>query len=164
MAEIHTRARSAYYASGGMAAEELADSAAREMRQDGWARVVVSPGMTALCAETREGRVVGALAMGPPKDADIDASVYRQLFQIHVHPDVWGRGTGGALHSAFTGRVVAGGFDGGVLEAWEANARAGRFYVKHGWRADGGRRPGPGGADYVRMRVRMRLGSDRCGL
>ncbi|WP_406213651.1 GNAT family N-acetyltransferase [Streptomyces decoyicus] len=155
MTDIHTRARSAYYTVGGVAAEELADVAARDKRKDRWARVVRSPDMTALCAEGREGRVVGALAMGPPKDADVDASVYRQLFQIHVHPDAWGRGAGGALHSAFTDRVVAGGFASGVLEVWEANVRARKFYVKHGWGADGGRRPGPGGADYVRMRLRF---------
>ncbi|MFF8791104.1 GNAT family N-acetyltransferase [Streptomyces sp. NPDC015125] len=138
MSDIHTRARSVYYAAGGVAAVELADPVAREKRQNGWARVIASPGMTALCAEAPEGRVVGALAMGPPKDVDVDASVYRQLFQIHVHPDAWGRGAGGALHGAFTGWVVAGGFGGGILEAWEANARARRFSVQHGWRADGG--------------------------
>lgn len=155
MTDIHTRARSAYYAAGGMAVEELADPAAREKRQDGWVRVIASPDMTALCAEAPEGGVVGVLAMGPPKDAGVDASVYRQLFQIHVHPSAWGCGIGGALHSAFTDWVVVGGFTGGVLEAWEANARALRFYVKRGWCVDGGRRPGPGGANYARMRLRL---------
>ncbi|MGP8304215.1 GNAT family N-acetyltransferase [Streptomyces inhibens] len=155
MTDIHTRARSAYYAAGGMAAEVLADPVARGKRRKGWVRVIASPDMTALCAETSEGRVVGALAMGPPKDADVDAAVYRQLFQIHVNPDAWGRGAGDALHSAFTDWIAVGGFAGGVLEAWEANARARRFYIKHGWCVDGGRRPGPGGADYVRIRLRL---------
>ncbi|MFE3887713.1 GNAT family N-acetyltransferase [Streptomyces lydicus] len=153
MTDIHTRARSAYYAAGGVAAAELADPVAREERRNGWARAIASHHMTALCAEDPGGRVGGALAMGPPKDADVDASVHRQLFQIHVHPDAWGRGAGRALHRAFTGRLAAGGFGGGVLEAWKGNARARRFYVRHGWRADGERRPGPGGADYVRMRL-----------
>ncbi|MFF3543247.1 GNAT family N-acetyltransferase [Streptomyces platensis] len=155
MTDIHTKARSAYYTAGGMVAEELGDPVAWERRRNGWVSAIVSPDMTALCAESSEGRVVGALAMGPPKDADVDASAYRQLFQIHVHPNAWGHGAGGALHSAFTDWVGAGGFDGGVLEAWEANAQARRFYIKHGWCADGVRRPGPGGADYVRMRLRL---------
>lgn len=158
MTDIHTRARSAYYAAGGVAAAELADPLAREKRRNGWARAIASPDMTALCAQDPEGRVVGALAMGPPKDPGIDVSVFRQLFQIHVHPDAWGRGTGGALHRAFTGRLAAGGFGGGVLEVWEGNARARRFYVRHGWCVDGERRPGPGGAGYVRMRLGLGLG------
>ncbi|MFG2533260.1 GNAT family N-acetyltransferase [Streptomyces sp. NPDC048516] len=155
MTDIHTRARSAYYAARGVAAAELADPVAREKRRNGWARAIASPDMTALCAQDPQGRVLGALAMGPPKDADVDGSVYRQLFQIHVDPDAWGRGTGRALHSAFTGRLAAGGFGGGVLEAWEGNARARRFYVWLGWGVDGERRPGPGRADYVRMRLRL---------
>ncbi|AIA07981.1 acetyltransferase [Streptomyces noursei] len=155
MTDLHTRARSAYYAAGGLAAPELADPAARERRRNAWARAIASPAMAALCAETAEGWVVGALAMGPPKDADVDPAHHRQLFQIHVHPDAWGSGVGSALHGAFVDGVAAGGFAGGVLEAWEANARAGGFYLKRGWRADGARRPGPGGVDYVRLRLRL---------
>ncbi|MFE7315975.1 GNAT family N-acetyltransferase [Streptomyces sp. NPDC057555] len=155
MAEIHTRARSAYYVAAGAAGEASADPAAREERQAAWARAIASPGMTALCAVAGNGRVVGVLAMGPPKDADLDPSRYRQLFQIHVDPDVWGRGAGGALHQAFTDHLVAGGYTGGVLEAWEANVRARRFYAERGWQEDGERRPGPRDADYVRMRLRL---------
>ncbi|MFI0775872.1 GNAT family N-acetyltransferase [Streptomyces sp. NPDC021212] len=153
MADIHTRARSAYYLAGG-AAEEVSDSpAVYAEREAAWARAIASPGLAALCAEVRGEGVVGVLAMGPPKDADVDASLYRQLFQIHVHPDFWGRGVGGALHDAFTGHLAAGGFTGGVLERWEANAQAGRFYAKRGWHEDGQRRAGPRGTDYVRMRL-----------
>lgn len=153
MADMHTRARSAYYLAGG-ATDEVSDSpAVYAEREAAWARAIASPRLTALCAEDRGSTVVGVLAMGPPKDADVDASLYRQLFQIHVHPDCWGRGVGGALHDAFTAQLVAGGFSGGVLEAWEANARGRRFYAERGWREDGERRAGPRGVDYVRMRL-----------
>lgn len=155
MAVIHTRARSAYYVAGGAAEEASDDPAAAAEREAAWARAIASPGLTALCAEARGEGVVGVLAMGPPKDADIDASFYRQLFQIHVHPGFWGRGVGGVLHDAFTGHLVAGGFTGGVLERWEANAQARRFYAKRGWQEDGERRPGPRDIDYVRMRLRI---------
>ncbi|MFF7649090.1 GNAT family N-acetyltransferase [Streptomyces sp. NPDC007983] len=155
MAGIHTRARSAYYVAGGATEEASDDPAALAEREAAWARVIASPGLTGLCAEVRGKGMVGVLAMGAPKDADIDGALYRQLFQIHVHPDFWGRGAGGALHDAFTEHLMAGGFRGGVLEAWEANARGRRFYVRRGWREDGERRGGPRGVDYVRMRLQL---------
>ncbi|MFI0817327.1 GNAT family N-acetyltransferase [Streptomyces sp. NPDC021098] len=155
MADIHTRARSAYYLAGGAVEEASDDPATLAEREAAWARVVSSPGLTGLCAEAGGGGIVGILAMGAPKDADVEASRYRQLFQIHVHPDFWGRGVGGALHDAFAERLVAGGFTGGVLEAWEANGRARGFYAGRGWREDGQRRGGPRGVDYVRMRLHL---------
>ncbi|WP_159073661.1 GNAT family N-acetyltransferase [Streptomyces sp. RTd22] len=155
MADIHTRARSAYYLAGGATEEASDDPASLAEREAAWARVIASAHLTGLCAEVRGKGVVGVLAMGPPKDTDIDGSLYRQLFQIHVHPDFWGRGVGGALHDTFTEHLVAGGFTGGVLEAWEANAQARKFYAKRGWREDGERRAGPRGVDYVRMRLHL---------
>ncbi|EFL24385.1 GNAT family acetyltransferase [Streptomyces himastatinicus ATCC 53653] len=155
MADIHTRARSAYYLAGGAVEEVSDDAGVCTEREAAWGRAIASAGLTALCVEVRGGGMVGVLAMGAPKDADVDASVYRQLFQIHVHPDFWGRGVGGALHEAFAGRLVAGGFTGGVLEAWEGNPRARGFYARRGWREDGDRRPGPRDVDYVRMRLRV---------
>lgn len=41
----------------------------------------------------------------------------------------------------------------GLLDAWERNSRALAFYTRHGWVPEGGRRPGPGGADFLRLRL-----------
>ena len=155
MAEVHTAARSAYYATGGVAEERLADPEELARRKAAWAELIALPDATVLCAETEDGRVVGVLAMGPPYDDDVDAAVFRQLFQIHVEPGTWGNGTGTALHAAFVEQVRDGGFAGGVLEVWAANVRAQEFYAKRGWELDGSRRPGPADVDYLRMRLRL---------
>lgn len=96
---------------------------------------------------------MGILLLGPPHGHDLDVSVYRELYQVQVLPTAWGRGVGSALHDAFTGSTVSSGCTRGVLEAWEANARAQRFYAKHGWRADGVRRRGPEGIDFIRLQL-----------
>jgi ribosomal protein S18 acetylase RimI-like enzyme len=152
IAEVHTRARTAYYTAGGVDPASLADPAAAERRKAGWAELIDLPGASVLCAVDR-GVVVGLLAMGPPHDEDVDASTYRHLFQIHVDPHAWGRGIGAALHGAFVERLRATGFTGAVLEVWGANTRARAFYARHGWTDDGVLRPGPAGIDYRRLRL-----------
>ncbi|WP_443075180.1 GNAT family N-acetyltransferase [Streptomyces sp. NBC_01483] len=97
--------------------------------------------------------MVGILAMGPPLDADVDAAVVGQLYQIHVDPSRWGQGIGGRLHAAFVQFLRDASLVTGVLEAWERNSRAQAFYARHGWRPDGHHRPGPGDANYVRLRL-----------
>lgn len=153
MADVHTRARSAYYAAGGVAEAQLYDADALARRHEAWAGVIASSVMTVLCAEDTGGRIVGVLDMGPPHDTDVAAATTRQLFQIHVDPDGWGLGTGSALHDAFTERATAGGYTSGVLEVWQANDRARRFYAARGWWHDGLRKPGPDNIDYLRLRL-----------
>ncbi|MGN6578339.1 MAG: GNAT family N-acetyltransferase [Nocardioides sp.] len=154
IAEVHTRARTAYYTAGGVDPQTLVDPAAVERRKRGWSELLGLPEAAVLCAV--DGRqVIGLLAMGPPHDQDVQAASYRQLFQIHVDPDAWGEGVGRALHDAFVGRLRAAGFTGAVLEVWEANARARAFYARQGWREDGVRRPGPEGKDYLRLRLEL---------
>ena len=153
IAEVHTRARTAYYTAGGVDPQSLVDQDAVTRRKAAWSEMITAPGAAVLCAADEDDVVVGLLAMGAPHDDDVDASTYRELFQIHVEPGGWGRGTGSALHAAFIEHLWEAGFAGAVLEVWEANTRARAFYARRGWRSDAVRRPGPAGIDYLRLRL-----------
>lgn len=151
--DLHTLARTAYYEAGGVPSVELASLDARAGRRESWMRAVQCDDRTVVCAE-RGGDVVGVVAMGPPYEADVDATTAGQLYQIHVRPGLWGRGVGSRLHAAFVMFLREASLTTGVLEAWERNTRAQAFYARHGWQPDGHHRAGPGNADYVRMRLR----------
>ncbi|MFG3289455.1 GNAT family N-acetyltransferase [Streptomyces sp. NPDC048179] len=152
LAALHTRTRTAYYTAGGLPANEL--TSAKQISAY-WERAVAEG--RAQVASTSEDSVVGFLMAGPPKFEDIDSASVRELQQIGVEPNGWGCGVGSLLHEAFVRRLHADGLTDGVLECWEANARAQAFYARHGWRPDGSHRPGPLGRDYVRLRVRVSL-------
>ncbi|MET9088431.1 GNAT family protein [Streptomyces sp. NPDC004237] len=152
LAALHTRTRTAYYTAGGLPVNELTNA---KQISAYWERAVAEG--RAQVAAIPEDRVVGFLMAGPPKFDDIDAASVRELQQIGVEPNGWGRGVGSLLHEAFVVRLHADGLTDGVLECWEANARAQAFYARHGWRPDGSRRPGPLGHDYVRLRVNVPL-------
>jgi ribosomal protein S18 acetylase RimI-like enzyme len=150
--ELHTRARTAYYAAGGVPTSELDSPEAYARRREGWLRAVRADAMTVVCAEQADG-LAGILMTGPPYEPDVDAATVGQLYQIHVRPGSWGQGVGSHLHAEFVRLLRDASLTTGVLEAWERNTRAQAFYTRHGWRPDGHRRPGPGDADYVRMRL-----------
>ncbi|MET8942454.1 GNAT family protein [Streptomyces sp. NPDC004542] len=152
--DLHTLARTAYYRAGGLSEADLVSPGTRTGRREAWLRAVQADDRTVLCAE-REGEVVGVLAMGPPYEADVDATAVGQLYQIHVRPGLWGQGIGGCLHAAFVRFLRDRALDTGVLEAWERNSRGQAFYARHGWKPDGHHRPGPGGARYVRLRLSL---------
>ncbi|MEU5598948.1 GNAT family N-acetyltransferase [Streptomyces sp. NPDC020298] len=152
--DLHTLARTAYYQAGGVPDADLTSPDARVGRREAWLRAVQDEDRTVLCAE-REGEIVGVVAMGPPYEADLDATSVGQLYQIHVRPGLWGQGVGGCLHAAFVRFLRDRALAAGVLEAWERNSRGHAFYTRHGWHPDGHHRPGPGGARYVRLRLRL---------
>jgi len=70
-----------------------------------------------------------------------------------VRPDSWGSGIGSRLHHAYVQTLLDASLPYGILSVWERNTRARAFYARHGWRPDGGRVTGPGGADYLRLRL-----------
>ncbi|WP_030929621.1 GNAT family N-acetyltransferase [Streptomyces sp. NRRL S-646] len=152
--DLHTQARTAYYQAGGFSEPDLTSPEARSSRREMWMRALDNDATTVLCA-VHGGETVGILAMGPPLDPDVDAAAAGQLYQIHVRPGSWGHGIGSQLHAAFVQRLRDASLTTGVLEAWERNIRAHAFYARHGWKPDGHQRPGPGDANYVRMRLEL---------
>ncbi|MDF3290419.1 GNAT family N-acetyltransferase [Streptomyces silvisoli] len=146
MVDVHTQARTAYYRAGGLADAEFADPAEHAQRIAGWRQAIGGGRHLTLCA-VRGERVVGVLSMGTPNEGVCE------LYQIHVRPGSWGLGIGGRLHAAYVAALRDAGAPYGRLCVWERNARARAFYACHGWRADGQRTPGPGGTEYLGMRL-----------
>lgn len=91
-----------------------------------------------LVAET-DGQVVAFSAFGPNRDQDAPADL-GELFALHVAPERWGAGVGSTLLSSTAGALRSMGFRGASLWVIDGNARARRFYQRHGWRPDGAER------------------------
>ncbi|MET7297731.1 GNAT family N-acetyltransferase [Embleya sp. NPDC005575] len=147
--DLHTRARTAYYRTGGAAEHEIGDPAQPDPlahRRDAWRRAVDTDARTVVCAVAGK-RVVGVAAMGHV------AGPAGELYQIHVLPGHWGQGVGSALHAAFVRFLDRERLPEGRVEAWRRNERAMAFYARRGWSPSGEHRPGPAGGDYVRMRL-----------
>ncbi|MEV0609997.1 GNAT family N-acetyltransferase [Polymorphospora rubra] len=152
--DVHTKARTAYYRAGGLAPDAAVDPEVERDRRTGWTAAVRSPDQRAVCAVV-DGDIVGIAAMGPPLSTEVHPGTVGQLYQIHVRPDSWGRGVGGILHASFVRYLEDAALSAGLLEVWERNTRARTFYARHGWRPDGGFRPGPDDANYVCLRLEV---------
>jgi GNAT superfamily N-acetyltransferase len=59
------------------------------------------------------------------------------LWQLFLRPAYWGTGLAGSLHAAFLAEARARGYEHGRLLTPEGQARARRFYERHGWETDG---------------------------
>jgi ribosomal protein S18 acetylase RimI-like enzyme len=83
-------------------------------------------------------RLAGFCACGPSRDADADAAVTWEIYNLHVAPELRGLGIGGRM---FEEAVALGRRRSArVLTLWvvAVNAPARRFYEKKGMRPDGG--------------------------
>lgn len=153
--DLHTQARAAYYQAGGLPGSEIDSPDGWARRRAFWAHAVQSNAMTVLCV-VEDAEVVGVAAMGPPQEGAAAAPTCGQLHRIHVRPGRWGRGVGGRLHDEFVRFLRDSSLEAGLLDVWEHNSRALAFYTRHGWIPDGHRRPGPGGIEFLRLRLDVR--------
>src|SRR5699024_9633644 len=110
------------------------------------------PLTTVLAAESGELR--GFITFGAARELP----GVGQVHALHVDPDSWRRGTGGALLRHAQDRLRSAGFDEAVLWVLATNERARIFYAGQGWSPDGGKsRQRIGGrlVDEVRYRRRV---------
>ena len=93
-----------------------------------------------------DGTVVGFAIHGAERDvteADNEpeprpaTGTTGELYALNVHPDHWGAGAGGALLEHVTVALADAGHADAVLWVLRDNARARRFYARHGWAPDG---------------------------
>lgn len=81
-------------------------------------------------AAWRSGEPVGAVVVRLDPDFDSEG----QLLGLHVLPDRWGGGIGGALHDAALKTLKARHYAKGGLWVIADNARARRMYERRDWR------------------------------
>ena len=151
IARIHTAARSAYYR-GSVPDDVLADPAAAARRRRVLGQRMHDPRCTILCAEAA-GLLAGFAILGPPLDQPGPDPAAGELRQIHVSPAHWRHGIGSALHAACVQTWRAASVSTAQVDVWANNHRARAFYARHGWQPTAGRRPGPAGFDYLRLRL-----------
>ena len=84
------------------------------------------------------GVIRGFATTAPAQETDVGRC--GELRGLYVDPDWWRRGIGAALLAEAQRRLVEQGFTRALLWVLEGNARAERFYLKHGWHMDGMRR------------------------
>jgi GNAT superfamily N-acetyltransferase len=105
-----------------------------ERRAAGWARHHADPRVVELLA-LRDDEAIGWASVGPCRDDDGPAR--GELYALYTLPEAWSTGTGHALMTAAEDILRAAGFRTASLWVLEGNARAERFYERHGWHEDG---------------------------
>lgn len=105
------------------------------------------------------GYVVAFSAFGPSRDEDASPDV-GAVFAIHVAPERWGEGVGSTLLSSTVVKLRSLGFAAASLWVIDRNARARRFYERHGWQVDGAERDSTRFCETSIHEVRYRLALD----
>ena len=106
-----------------------------DRRIDHWAATAVAEGEILEVIESAN-EIVGFASWGPARDGDHTS--WGELRAIYLHPSVFGRGAGRALHESGVAAMVHAGYRDLLLWVHAANRRAIDFYSRHGWRPDGG--------------------------
>ncbi|MFC7842968.1 GNAT family N-acetyltransferase [Streptomyces sp. NPDC057382] len=136
---LHARARATYYPDG--------------IPQDGtdwhaaWRSAVTRPDGRVLCV-VEAGRMTGLASFRTAEGAPADEVT---LFQFHVDPGHWRRGTGTALHAACLEEWRADARRTAVLDVHVENLRAQAFYRRQGWVPE----PAGPGEHHLRMRLAL---------
>lgn len=127
--------------------EAIADFIATALSEASFARYLEDPDRMLLVAEDAAGERLDGytmLVVGEPADPDVAAAIRIrptvELSKIYVRADAHGRGTAGVLLS----RSVEAARERGAVGMWlgtnRENARAQRFYGKHGFAVVGTKR------------------------
>lgn len=81
------------------------------------------------------GQVVGFANVGSFRDEPENTSA-GELWALYLHPDAWGTGAADALMAATMEELMRLETTTSYLWVLEGNARACRFYERHGWASD----------------------------
>ena len=106
-----------------------------ERLTEGWARILGEPDQNVRrLAVTVGGTAVGWSGFGRPRD-DV-AGKTGELHALNLLPAYWSLGLGSALFLASVEGIRAMGYERAYLWVADGNARAIRFYERHGWCPD----------------------------
>ncbi len=111
--------------------------------------------------EDRERAVVGFTSFGPATDQDLWPATDAELYELHVHPELTGRGHGSRLLNALADTVRDDGFH--TLCAWalESDTSLREFLESAGWAPDGARRELDMGTPVAELRLHAAVGGER---
>jgi len=110
-----------------------------------WAKRVADPTATALVAFNNRRPIGSVMARRDP-----DFAPEGQLLGLHVLPDAWGRGVGGALHDAAIELLVEDDYPNAGLWVLAVNQRARRMYEARHWSLRPGTEIMPSGLTEIR--------------
>ena len=100
-----------------------------------WHERVISPS-SITCVLTRGEEIVGFVSAGPSRDEDADDKC-GSVDRIYLHPSVWEKRLGARLLQWCEDNLRDRNFNRVQLWVFEPNARAIRFYERHGYKHDG---------------------------
>jgi GNAT superfamily N-acetyltransferase len=136
IADVHVRAWKAAFR--GLLPQDYLDALEPGDRVGQWVEALASTGRWPVVFVAEEGgRVSGFAAVGPTRDEDADPERVGELYTIYLDPGAWGGGLGVALLEQAVAELAEGGFERASLWVLHSNARARRFYERHGWTTDG---------------------------
>jgi ribosomal protein S18 acetylase RimI-like enzyme len=152
---VHVRAWRAAYP--GLMPQAYLDGLDVGERRAFWRRGLAAPPPGGhLMVACQGAAVVGFAVCGPEEFPEPTGR--GQVYALNVDPPAWGTGAGAALLAGAREHLVADGFAEAVLWVLPGNARARRFYERHGWRADALERPTEVfGVTITEMRYRCTL-------
>lgn len=153
LAEMHIASWQAAYQD--LLPAEFLNHLSVERRTAGWEDWLLDATRQVFVAE-EDGRVVGYVAYGPTRDADLDVSEAGEVYGIYLHPIVWGKGYGKRLMALALDGLCAAGFCLATLWVLVGNTRAIRFYEHLGFRADGASKQEHRPPDVVLREIRYR--------
>jgi GNAT superfamily N-acetyltransferase len=106
----------------------------------------------------RDGRAVGFVSSGPPRDEDVPLPS-AEVYAIYVLPEEWRGGIGRSLLDTAIAYWRERGATQLALWVLEGNAPARAFYEAMGWRPDGGRQHLKiAGTRLAEIRYRLEIG------
>ncbi len=118
--------------------ENMAAHLAREFSPDRQRAELEDAQVTVLAAVEPGGEWAGFAAMrSGSRAAGVEGARPIEIVRFYTRQRWYGRGAAALLMDAACAHAVAGGHDAVWLQVWEHNARARRFYEKHGFRPAG---------------------------
>jgi ribosomal protein S18 acetylase RimI-like enzyme len=136
IAEVHVRSWKAAFP--GLLPQHYLDTLRPEDRLGQWEEALSTSAWPVVLVAEDERAIVGFVALSPSRDADADPSAVGEIQTIYLDPPAFGGGTGSALLQAAEAELARAGFTSATLWVLETNAKARRFYERHGWTTDGG--------------------------
>jgi GNAT superfamily N-acetyltransferase len=117
------------------------------------------PAFTGVAIE--DGRVVGFVHAGPPRDADLDPGRFHEIWGLYVDPGRARRGIGSALLAWAVAAIEAGPWEAATLWTLRDVAATRCFYEAMGWRADGAEKVQRSASGHPLPQVRYRRPAGR---